>query len=53
MASFSRRYIGEATARTAAGVGGEVPENGVGVWAAFDVELVAACEERGVDLEAG
>ena len=50
-ASFSRRYIGEAAARTAAGVGGEVIEAGVGVWAAFDIVAVAV--ERGVSLEDG
>ena len=50
-ASFSRRYIGEAAARTAAGVGGEVTEAGVGVWAAF--VAVPVVVERGVGLKAG
>lgn len=43
--------MGEAAARTAAGVGGEVKEAGVGVWTAFAAAEAVALE-RGVGFEA-
>lgn len=51
-ANFSRRYIGEAAARTAAGVGGEVKDAGVGVWTEFAAAEAVALE-RGVGFEVG